>query len=214
MNRELEELKVQQKEHAATRDKHTELEQALETTEAELTDQTDRITELESRRKELLEEIKELESEVEADEDDEELLAAQKDVTQIELERNRLERQRDALTDDITELESQLDEQDQLDACREDINTELEDLRTRMEREAIGEFNEHMETVVGLTGEHTKQFINALCEECNDEPLIVVDTAPYFRASIIIAFAEVRDDVELLYLSPYSPELNLVEVCW
>ncbi|MFC6906799.1 archaea-specific SMC-related protein [Halalkalicoccus tibetensis] len=153
LNRELEELKTQRKDHAATRDKRTELERALETTKSELADRTDQIDELESRREELLEEIENLESTVETDEDDEELLAAQKEVTQLELKRDQLERQRDALEDDIEELESRLEEREQLEARREEINTELEELRTRIERverEAIEAFNEHMETVVEL----------------------------------------------------------------
>ncbi len=153
LNRELEELKARRKEHTTARDKRSELEQALETTEAELADRTDRIAELESQREDLLEEIEDLESAVEADEDDEELLAAQKEVTQLELKCDRLERQRTALEDDIEELESRLEERGQLETRREEINTELEELRThieRVEREAIEAFNEHMETVVDL----------------------------------------------------------------
>ncbi|MFC7225441.1 archaea-specific SMC-related protein [Halalkalicoccus sp. GCM10025322] len=153
LNRELEELKAQRKEYTNTRDERADLERALETTEAELADRTDRITELEARRDELLEEIENLESAVEANEDDEDLLAAQKEVTQAELKRDRLERERDALAEDIADLESRLDERDQLEARREEINADLEDLRTRierLEREAIEAFNEHMETVVDL----------------------------------------------------------------
>ncbi|WP_336363538.1 archaea-specific SMC-related protein [Halalkalicoccus salilacus] len=151
LDRELEELKAQRKDHTETRDERAQLERALETTEAELADRTARITELEARRDELLEEIENLESAVEADEDDEELLAAQKEFTQAELERDRLERRRDALAEDIADLESRLDERDQLEARREEINADLEELRTRIERverEAIEAFNEHMGTVV------------------------------------------------------------------
>ena len=153
LNRELEELKAQRNEYTTTRDERAELERALETAEAELTDRTDRISELEARREELLEEIETLESDVEADGDDEDLLAAQKAVTRTELERDRLERKRDALAEDIAELDSQLDDQERLEARRKEINTTLEDLRTRierLEREAIAAFNEQMETVLEL----------------------------------------------------------------
>jgi septal ring factor EnvC (AmiA/AmiB activator) len=153
LDRKLEERKTTRNEYTTTRDRRAELERALETTEAELADRTDRIADLESQREDLLAEIETLESAVEADEDDEELLAAQKDVTQLELERDRLERQRDALADDIADLDSQLDEQEQLETRREEITAELEELRTRierLEREAIGAFNEQMETVVEL----------------------------------------------------------------
>ncbi|WP_066385910.1 archaea-specific SMC-related protein, partial [Halalkalicoccus paucihalophilus] len=153
LNRELEELKAQRKEYTTTRDKRTELERALDTTKSELADRTDRITELEAQREELIEEIKDLESAVETTDDDEELLAAQKQVTQLELKRDRLARKRDALAEDIENLEEQLDEQGKLEARREEINAELEELRTRIERierEAIEAFNTHMETVVDL----------------------------------------------------------------
>jgi predicted nucleic acid-binding Zn-ribbon protein len=153
LDRELEELKTQRKEYATTRDKRSELTQALEATEAELADRTDRIADLDAQRDELLAEIEQLESAVETDEDDEDLLAAQKEVTQLELERDRLERQRDALADDIARLDSHLDEQDRLEARREGITTDLEELRTRIERverEAISAFNDQMETVVEL----------------------------------------------------------------
>jgi DNA repair exonuclease SbcCD ATPase subunit len=153
LNRELKELKAQRKDYANTRDTRTELERALETTKSELADRTDRIAELESQRGDLLEEIEDLESAVETDDDDEELLAAQKKVTQLELKRDRLERKQNALTEDIETLEEQLAEREQLETRREEINTELEELRTRIERverEAIEAFNEHMATVVEL----------------------------------------------------------------
>ncbi|ADJ16837.1 archaea-specific SMC-related protein [Halalkalicoccus jeotgali] len=153
LSRKLEELTAQRKEYTSTRDERAELERALETAETELADRTDRISELEARREELLAETEDLESAVEADEDDEDLLAAQKEVTQLELKRDRLERKQNALAEDIESLESQLDEQEQLEARREEINTELEELRTRIERierEAIEAFNGHMETVVEL----------------------------------------------------------------
>ncbi|ELY40912.1 archaea-specific SMC-related protein [Halalkalicoccus jeotgali] len=153
LTRELEELTAQRKEYTSTRDERAELERALETAVAELTDRTDRISELEARREELVEKIEDLESAVEADEDDEDLLAAQKEVTQLELKRDRLERKQNALAEDIENLEEQLAERDQLEARREEINAELEELRTRIERierEAIEAFNKHMETVVDL----------------------------------------------------------------
>ncbi|ADJ16752.1 Kinetochore-Ndc80 complex, subunit Spc25 (plasmid) [Halalkalicoccus jeotgali B3] len=78
---------------------------------------------------------------------------AQKQVTQLELKRDRLARKSDALVENIENLESQLDEQGKLEARREEINADLEELRTcieRIEREAIEAFNMHMETVVDL----------------------------------------------------------------
>ncbi|KYH24158.1 Smc-like protein Sph1 [Halalkalicoccus paucihalophilus] len=73
LNRELEELKTQRKEYTTTRDERVEIERALDTTETELADRTDRISELETQRDELVEQVEDLESAVETNEDDEEL---------------------------------------------------------------------------------------------------------------------------------------------
>ena len=99
---------------------------------------------------------------------------AQKEVTQAELERDRLERKRDALAKDIADLDSQLNDQTQLEARREEINAELEDLRThieRLEREAIAAFNEQMETVLDLLdyGNLARIWLEYRHLESNDE---------------------------------------------
>ena len=64
-----------------------------------------------------------------------------------------------------------------------------------------------------ITAEHAKHFILALCEEFRDDLIVVLDGAPYFRASAVTDLAA-RDDLVLVRLPPYSPELNPVEECW
>lgn len=64
-----------------------------------------------------------------------------------------------------------------------------------------------------VTADHAKHFILALCEEFEDDLVVVLDGAPYFRASTVTDLAD-RDRLELVYLPPYSPDLNPVEECW
>ncbi len=153
LERELDSLKRERSEHEEARRERDRLERKLETVESELGDRTDRIEELETRREELLEEIEGLEAAVEAEDGDDDLLAAQKAVTRHELERDRLERELDAVEEDIETIEAKLDERADLEARREEVDDELETQRTRierLEREAIEAFNEHMNTVLGL----------------------------------------------------------------
>lgn len=64
-----------------------------------------------------------------------------------------------------------------------------------------------------VTADHAKHFIVALCEECEDDLIVVLDGAPYFQASAVTDLAA-RDDLAFVTLPAYSPELNPVEECW
>jgi hypothetical protein len=64
-----------------------------------------------------------------------------------------------------------------------------------------------------VTADHAKHFILALCEEFDEDLVVVLDGAPYFRAATVTDLAD-RDGLELVYLPPYSPDLNPVEECW
>ena len=64
-----------------------------------------------------------------------------------------------------------------------------------------------------VTAAHAKHFILALCEEFQGNLIIVLDGAPYFRASAVTDLAA-RDDLEFVQLPAYTPELNPVEECW
>jgi transposase len=64
-----------------------------------------------------------------------------------------------------------------------------------------------------VTAEHAKHFILALCEEFQGDLIVVLDGAPYFRASAVTDLTA-RDDLALVRLPAYSPELNPVEECW
>jgi DNA repair exonuclease SbcCD ATPase subunit len=153
LDAELDSLKRERADHRENREERERLRRKLETVESELEERNERIARLEERREELLAEIEEHENAAEDDGDDAELLSAQKAVTRHELERDRPRRELDAIEEEIDSIESRLDERGRLETRREEIREELEDQRTRierLEREAIGAFNEHMDTVLGL----------------------------------------------------------------
>ncbi|ELZ06105.1 transposase [Natrialba asiatica DSM 12278] len=52
-----------------------------------------------------------------------------------------------------------------------------------------------------MTAEYAKHFILELCNEFEDNLIVVLDRVPYFQASVVTLLA-------------YSPELNPVEECW
>ncbi|WP_222914137.1 IS630 family transposase [Natrinema sp. SYSU A 869] len=64
-----------------------------------------------------------------------------------------------------------------------------------------------------VTAAHAKNFILALCNEFQDNLIVVLDGAPYFQASAVTDLAA-RDDLAFVTLPAYSPELNPVEECW
>ena len=64
-----------------------------------------------------------------------------------------------------------------------------------------------------VTGEHTKKIILSLCEEFRKDLIVVLDGAPYFRASAVTDLTA-RDDLTLVRLPAYYPYLNPVEECW
>nr|WP_254546800.1 IS630 family transposase [Halomarina sp. BND7] len=64
-----------------------------------------------------------------------------------------------------------------------------------------------------VTTEHAKHFILALCEEFENDLIVVLDGAPYFQASVVTDLAA-HDDLAFVTLPAYSPELNPVEECW
>jgi len=64
-----------------------------------------------------------------------------------------------------------------------------------------------------VTADHAKHFILAVCNEFEDDLIVVLDGAPYFQASAVTDLAA-RDDLAFVMLPAYSLELNPVEECW
>jgi seryl-tRNA synthetase len=74
-----------------------------------------------------------------------------KEANQLEYDLGTLESDLERVEENIATIEERLNEESELEAQREELNAEVEELRTkieRIEREAIEEFNEHMETIL------------------------------------------------------------------
>ena len=134
-----------------------ELKRGLEEAERDIETSEAAIEEFTSRRDELEDEIEELEREVEEleDEDDayDEILDLHKEANQLEYEIGRIEGEHEDVDAEIAEIEDRLDDVDALETQRESIDEEIEDLRTRIDRieaEAVEEFNDHMDAVLGI----------------------------------------------------------------
>ncbi len=63
-----------------------------------------------------------------------------------------------------------------------------------------------------VTAAHAKHFLLSLCQEFEDDLIVVLDAAPYFQASAVTG-RQVRYDFAFVTLPAYSPELNPVEEC-
>ncbi|WP_136602705.1 archaea-specific SMC-related protein [Salinigranum halophilum] len=138
----------------ATRE-YEQLERRLTSVEDEIERREDKVEQLQERRAELKERVTELEDEVESLEDEtySEVLDRHKDVNRREFELDRLRDEKREVEAELEEIERRLDDREDLEAEREEINEELEELRTRIdriEREAVTEFNEHMDEVLSL----------------------------------------------------------------
>jgi len=64
-----------------------------------------------------------------------------------------------------------------------------------------------------VTAEHAKHFILALYHEFEEDLIIVLDGASYFRASCVTKLGE-KDGIDFVQLPAYRPDLNPVEECW
>jgi DNA repair exonuclease SbcCD ATPase subunit len=137
--------------------RHTEVVRRLDRIEEEFAEGEAALESLDERRSEVEAEIEEAEREVEAlrDESRSELLSLHERANELERELGRLSNERDAVEDELEEIRAGVDEREELEAEREKLQSQLVDLRTRIERvqaEAIEAFNDHMETVLGLLG--------------------------------------------------------------
>ena len=153
--RELEELEDDLRAFASRAQEVQDLEQTIERTKRELSDRRDSVAELEDRLEALDDEVETLESELEEAREAErgELLDRHTELTAMEWD---LQNRRSALEDveeRLETIEEELAYREELEERREDISDQLARLRTRIEdlqKEAVEEFNEHMEIVLDL----------------------------------------------------------------
>ncbi|WP_254838450.1 archaea-specific SMC-related protein [Natronomonas marina] len=160
----MDELTEEARELREKQRRREDLQRRLEEAESEVERAEDSIERLTDRREELRDEVEDLEAEIERMEDEtyEEVLDLHKEANQIEYDLGRLEGDLEDVESEITEIEDRLDEEDRLKDRREELDEEIEELRTkigRIERQAVEEFNEHMETVLELLEYHNLERI-------------------------------------------------------
>lgn len=152
---ELDDLKSDREELQDQQRTRERLERQHRTLEDEITETEERIETLSERRETLQEEIEMVEAEVEALENDayEEILELHKEANQLEYDIGSLEGDLERIEENMTRIEDRLNEETDLRARREEVNDEIETLRTkveRIERQAVEEFNDRMDTVLEL----------------------------------------------------------------
>jgi DNA repair exonuclease SbcCD ATPase subunit len=152
---ELEDLNAKRRDRRQDQQRRERLERRKQDLEDEIEDTEARLETLKERRNELREEIEAAEGDVETLENDayDEILDLHKEANQLEYDLGTLENDLERVEDNISSIEARLDEESELKARHEEINDDIEDLRTKIERteqQAIEEFNDHMDTVLDL----------------------------------------------------------------
>jgi len=143
------EIQRQQRERERTERRLSEVEDEIEAAQR-------RIDSLEESLDEQREEVQRLEDEAEnvgTGGDYDEVLELHRESNEIELRIDRLESDLADVEAEISEHEQTLRERDDLAERREEIDDELTDLRTKVDRieaEAVEEFNDHMESVLAV----------------------------------------------------------------
>jgi len=151
----LEECKERREEIESRQRERDRVEREIDDVRAEIEEREEKVADLEARREDLHEEIESLRGEIEALEaqDRSDVLEAHKAVNELELELERLEDERDRVASNIEEIEARTAEIEDLDERKAGIQSELTDLRTRIdqiEEQAVAEFNDHMDTVLDI----------------------------------------------------------------
>jgi len=152
---EIEDLREEQRECEQRQQRRANLEERIASIAEEISDREARIEELEDRQESLREDLESLKAEVEKlrTENQSEFVELQKEVNRLEVDLKQLEEERDAVIEEIESIEEQIDRLDELEDERSEIQAEIEAFRTRideLERDAVDEFNEHMETILDL----------------------------------------------------------------
>jgi chromosome segregation ATPase len=150
---DLEEVKIKRRERRNQQRERERLERRQQELGDGIKKAETRIETLSERREELRGEIEIIESEVDALEDDayEEILNLHRKANQLEYDLGTLENDLERVEGNIATIEGRLDEESALETRREEVDNEIKSLRTkieRIERQAIEEFNEHMETML------------------------------------------------------------------
>lgn len=152
---EIDTLRGEKQDLEETRKERERLNQRLTTIEREQGQIEERIEGLQERRETVTDEIEALQADVEELESENysTVLDLHKEANQLEYELGKLENDFERVDANVREIESRIAEQDQIESRREAISEEIESLRTkieRIERDAVEQFNEHMDEVLEL----------------------------------------------------------------
>jgi DNA repair exonuclease SbcCD ATPase subunit len=149
LNDQLAELKAEHEELAEASERRTELERREERLASEIEDREAAIERLREERAEvqdrletLQEAVSDLESEV-----DEAVLERHEEATELEFELGKLDSDLERVEERIREAEATVERESDLREEREALASDIEDLRTRvdrLERETVEQFNDHM----------------------------------------------------------------------
>jgi len=150
---EIDELADDKDRLESQRRRRDELDARLDEIATEVDERTQRLEELGGRRESLTEEIGNLEVEIESLEEQEysDVLDLHREANQLEFELGQLKDELSEFTSEIEQIENRLGDENDLLTRRDAVQNELESLRTRIgrvEKEAVVEFNEHMEAVL------------------------------------------------------------------
>ena len=154
---EIERLQATRRERERQQRRRERIAAELREIEAELDERETRLDELRERRDALSAEVETVEAAVEELEttDLSAILELHKQANQVEFELGRLESELDDVTDRLSHVEDEVAAIPEVRDRRATVQAELENQRTRvdrLEREAVEEFNDRMEEVLGLLG--------------------------------------------------------------
>jgi predicted nucleic acid-binding Zn-ribbon protein len=151
----LDELRDRKSEIESRKRRRERIQDQIADARAEIEERSEKIERLETERGDLRSEIEALEAEIAdlEERDRSAVLETHKRVNELEIELERLEEERDRVVSNIEEVESRVGEIDDLEERKGEIQSELTDNRTRIDRieeQAVAEFNDHMDTVLDI----------------------------------------------------------------
>ncbi|RLM95072.1 archaea-specific SMC-related protein [Haloarcula sp. Atlit-7R] len=153
----LDELTDQRDEISETRARTQELTETISEVDAEIERRQSDVADLRERRDNLSARVEELEDRVTTlrTEEFDEVLDLHTEANELELKLDRLESERDEVSEEIADIESEIRRNDELADRREEVVDELIDLRSRIDRleaEATDQFNEKMADLLDILG--------------------------------------------------------------
>ncbi|WP_254279980.1 archaea-specific SMC-related protein [Haloarcula marina] len=175
---EIEDLVTERDAVAETLTRRQKLTETLDELDAEIEQRQSTVSDLRERRDNLSDRVVELEAKVSSlrSAEFDEVLDLHTEANELEFELDRLESELDDLNDEIDEIEAEIRREESLVTQREEVVSELIDLRTRIDRlesEATEQFNERMDDLLDILGYDN---LERIWLERTDQPTDTVDT--------------------------------------